>query len=398
MPRVLSVINRLNIGGPTLHVAYLIKHLPSSYESLLVSGVIDDTEGSSNYILDDLGLKPIVIPEMYREINPLRDSIALQKIKKIIKDFKPDIVHTHAAKSGALGRLAAIQCNVPVTVHTFHGHVFHSYFGALKTKAFLEIERWLAKRTSKIIAISQLQKDELSEVFKICPPEKIAVIPLGFELEKFTNNTDSKRQLFRQKYLVEENEIVISIIGRLVPVKNHYFFVETIKQLIKNTTIPIRVFIVGDGELRTDLENKVAEAGIDFTDFQLSPRKALLTFTSWIREIEEVIAGSDIIALTSLNEGTPSSLIEAQAGGKPVVSTDVGGVRDIVLPGITGFVSSPHDTTTLAVNLLQLVENKELSIKMGGNARRVTMDKYDLKRLMYDIEHLYSVLLNEAKH
>ncbi len=397
MPRVLRIINRLNIGGPTLNVAYLMKYLPPSYESLLISGVIDNSEGSSNYILDDLGLKPIVIPEMYREINPLKDRIALQKIKKIIKDFKPDIVHTHAAKSGALGRLAAIQCNVPVTVHTFHGHVFHSYFGTMKTRAFLNIERWLARRTSRIIAISQLQKEELANEFKICPPEKIEIIPLGFELEKFINDTDYKRQLFRQKYLVEDDETVISIIGRLVPVKNHSFFIEAIKKLSQHTTKPFRVFIVGDGELRNDLEKQAAEAGLDFTDFNSSPRKALVTFTSWIREIDQVIAGSDVIALTSLNEGTPVSLIEAHAGGKPVVTTDVGGVRDIVRPGITGFVSPSDDIQSFFENLQYLIEDKQLQLDMGSQAKTLILEKYNLKRLIYDTEQLYSVLLNGRK-
>ncbi|MFI5135852.1 MAG: glycosyltransferase, partial [Chitinophagales bacterium] len=214
MPRVLRLINRLNLGGPTFNAAYLSRYLAPEYETLLVAGMIDDSEASSEFILNEMGLKPLYIPEMFREINFMNDSRAYFRLKKIIRDFKPDIVHTHAAKAGAIGRMAARACNVSAVVHTFHGHVFHSYFPKWKSNVFVNIERQLAKRSNRIIAISEKQKRELSDDFRICSAEKIEVIPLGFDLSKFRENKKEKRNKFRKMYDVEEDEIVISIVGR----------------------------------------------------------------------------------------------------------------------------------------------------------------------------------------
>ena len=179
MPRILRIINRFNLGGPTYNAAYLSRYMPNDYETLLVGGLKEDDEESSEYIVRNLGIEPIVIPEMRRQLDAKSDMVAYRKIMRLIRDFKPDIVHTHASKAGTVGRLAAIRSNVPVIVHTFHGHVFHSYFGKKQTKMFLNIERGLAQHTSQIIAISQKQKDELCDTFKIAPEEKFTIIPLG---------------------------------------------------------------------------------------------------------------------------------------------------------------------------------------------------------------------------
>ncbi|MCY7410864.1 MAG: glycosyltransferase, partial [Chitinophagales bacterium] len=250
MPRILRIINRLNLGGPTFNAAYLTKFLAPEFETLLVAGMIDESEASSEFVLHEMDLHPVYIPEMYREINLVRDTQAYFKLKKIIRDFKPHIVHTHAAKAGALGRMAADACKVQVIIHTFHGHVFHSYFSPLKTNAFINIERRLAKKSSKIIAISESQKKELSEVYKICEPEKIEIVPLGFDLRKFSEHRNAKRKKFRTHYLIDDDEIVISIVGRLVPVKNHALFLRSIKNILEGTSKKIRAFIIGDGESR----------------------------------------------------------------------------------------------------------------------------------------------------
>src|SRR5215203_1535879 len=226
MPRVLRIINRLNLGGPTFNAALLTKHLAPEYETLLVAGTKIDSEESSEFICEQMGINYVKLPEMSREISFSKDRSAYKKIKKIIADFKPDIVHTHAAKAGTLGRLAARSMKVPVIVHTFHGHVFHSYFNPLKTKLFLSIERYLAERSSAIIAISDFQKEELANVFHVCKPEKIKVVPLGFDLSRFWDDMDIKRESFLRQYFLEDDEIAICIIGRLVPVKNHAMFLK----------------------------------------------------------------------------------------------------------------------------------------------------------------------------
>tara|TARA_B110000305_G_scaffold83628_1_gene94123 strand:+ start:283 stop:1452 length:1170 start_codon:yes stop_codon:yes gene_type:complete len=383
MKKILRIINRFNLGGPTYNAAYLTKYLEKDYETILIGGQHEESEKSSLHILDDLGLKPIIIPEMQRSLNPYKDQIALRKIIKIIKEFKPDIVHTHAAKAGALGRRAAYKMGVKQIYHTFHGHVFHSYFGNLKTKAFKEIEKNLAKKSTKIIAISEIQKKELSEIHRICPAEKIEVIPLGFDLTRFNTDKDSKRKKFRKKWNLKENEIAIGIIGRLVPIKNHSFFIDSIKEIIKKSNFPIRAFIVGDGEEKHNLINYVRNINLDYS---LDTSPATFHFTSWIKEIDEVNSGMDIICLTSLNEGTPVSLIEAQANGKPIVSTKTGGIKNIVLENKTALLSENNDLQSFSQNLLSLVNNSE---------KRQLFSKYGLEK---SEEFHYSKLINNIKN
>ena len=385
MKKILRIINRFNLGGPTYNAAYLTKYLEPDYETLLIGGQHDKSEKSSMHILDNLGLKPIIIPEMQRSLNPYKDQIAFKKIQNIIKEFKPDIVHTHAAKAGALGRRAAYKMGVNQIYHTFHGHVFHSYFGNFKTRIFKEIEKNLAKKSTKIIAISEIQKSELSKIHKICPENKIEVIPLGFDLERFNTDKDSKRKEFRKKWNLKENEIAIGIIGRLVPIKNHKFFVDAIQEVLKNSKVPIRAFIVGDGEEKHNIINYIKNKNLDFS-FNYNP--ATFHLTSWIKEIDKVNSGMDIICLTSHNEGTPVSLIEAQASGKPIVSTKTGGIENIVLENKTALLSEKNDLHNFSKNLLSLVNDsnkRKLFSKFGLEKSK----DFHYDQLVNNIKNLY---------
>ena len=385
MKKILRIINRFNLGGPTYNAAYLTKYLEPDYETLLIGGQHDESEKSSMHILDNLGLKPIIIPEMQRSLNPYKDQIAFKKIQNIIKEFKPDIVHTHAAKAGVLGRRAAYKMGVKQIYHTFHGHVFHSYFGNFKTRIFKEIEKNLAKKSTKIIAISEIQKSELSKIHKICPENKIEVIPLGFDLERFNTDKDSKRKEFRKKWNLKENEIAIGIIGRLVPIKNHKFFIDAIQEVLKKSKVPIRAFIVGDGEEKQNIINYIKNKNLDFS---LNYNPATFQLTSWIKEIDRVNSGMDIICLTSLNEGTPVSLIEAQASGKPIVSTKTGGIENIVLENKTTLLSEKNDLHNFSKNLLSLVNDsnkRKLFSKFGLEKSK----DFHYDQLVNNIKNLY---------
>jgi glycosyltransferase involved in cell wall biosynthesis len=393
--RVLRIINRFNLGGPTYNVAYLSKYLSDDFETLLVGGAKDESEESSDFIVNNLGLKPIIVEEMMREIDFKNDFTAYKKIKKIIQEYKPDIVHTHASKAGTLGRLAAASSGVPIIIHTFHGHVFHSYFGKLKTAFYKNIERFLAKKSTAIIAISEIQKSELVDIHKICKSEKVHVVPLGFDLSKFQENQELKRKQFREKYNLADDEIAISIIGRLVPVKNHALFLEGLKNVSTQTSKKIRAFIVGDGESRTEIEAKATELDIPFIDGTKSNQKSLLTFTSWIKEIDVALAGSDIIALTSFNEGTPVSLIEAQAANKPIVTTNVGGIENVVLPNQTALLCENNNAKEFSAQLLKLVEGDALRHIMSKNGWKHVKEKFHFTRLVSDIETLYKKLLKK---
>ena len=397
MKRVLRIINRFNLGGPTYNAAYLTKHLSPEYETLLIGGEKEEDEDSSEFILEQLGLSPILIPEMKRSISALQDISAYRKIKKIIKEFKPDIVHTHASKAGMLGRRAAKSLNVPVIVHTFHGHVFHSYFGPLKTKAFINIERQLAKKTDGIIAISDIQKEELGTIHKIADPSKIKVIPLGFDLDRFHFNQDEKRETFRKENHLDDDEIAIGIVGRLVPIKNHSLFIEAIANAQKSTGKKIRGFIIGDGQCRTEIEDLAHKLNLVISPNGSTTLKPDIRFSSWMRKVDYAYAGMDIVALTSLNEGTPVSLIEAQASGRAIVSTNVGGIENIVLPKETALLSETGNKNAFFENLNTLVNDCELRNKMASKGWDFVQERFHYSRLVENMANYYEQLLKQSQ-
>jgi glycosyltransferase involved in cell wall biosynthesis len=383
------------VGGPVLNATYLTKYLSPEFETLLVVGEKEEHEVNADYLAEQLGINYITIPQMGRAINPLNDYQAYKQLKKIIQQFKPDIVHTHAAKPGALGRLAASACGVPAIVHTYHGHVFHSYFNNLKSGFYINTERFLARKSSAIIAISEAQRKELTEEFRIAPPEKFRVIQLGLDLDKFCENQNEKRIKFRQEFGLKDDEIAIGIIGRLVPVKNHDLFLTAIAHVLANSEKKIKAFIVGDGEKRSDLESKARALGINYTTQHDTDHPHPLIFTSWRSDVDFVTAGLDIVALTSLNEGTPVSLIEAQAANKPIVSTRVGGIGDIVQEGKTALLADVSDNATFCSHLLRLVQDEPLRQTLGHDSSRSVMKRFSYQRLIKDMSDLYFELLHK---
>lgn len=395
MAKVLRIINRFNLGGPTYNVAYLSKYLSTDFDTLLIGGMKDETEDSSEFIVNQLALHPKIIPEMRREISLVNDWKAYQKIATYIDEFKPDIVHTHASKAGTLGRLAAHRKKVPVVVHTFHGHVFHSYFGKVKTTFYKNIERYLAKLSTRIIAISERQKEELITIHRIANPNRVEVVPLGFDLARFQKDYAQKRSAFRAANGIKENEVAIGIVGRLVPIKNHEMFLRGIKNIIDETDIRIKAFVIGDGELMSHLRLAATRIGLGYNDPGKFHFLKPLHFTSWIRAVEDVYPGLDIVCLTSYNEGTPVSLIEAQAAQKPVISTNVGGIENVVSDGETGYLVDVNNDEQFAKRLITLVENKALRTEMGKKGAVKVTENFSYKRLCRDMEALYRKLLNE---
>lgn len=395
MPKVLRIINRLNLGGPTYNASYLSKYLSNKYETKLVAGMKDDSEASSEFIARNLGLEPVYVERMHRSINPLNDIPAYREIRKIIRMYKPDIVHTHAAKAGALGRLAAYNEGVPVILHTFHGHVFHSYFNPVKTKVFLKLERYLASISTRIITISKQQQKEICHDFRVCPVEKSVIIPLGFDLSRFQENTASKRADFRKQYKLKEDAIAIGIIGRLVPVKNHDLFLRAVKKLLAKTDKKVKIFIIGDGELNGRLQELCQSLELKFDNEAYRDAQAPIVFTGWVKNVDWAYAGLDIVALSSFNEGTPVSLIEAQAANKPIVSTAVGGIKDVVIEGGSALLSPSADEDAFAANLLKIVQDDDLRKKMSQDSYRHAHNKFNYKRLVKDTEELYDQLLAE---
>jgi glycosyltransferase involved in cell wall biosynthesis len=385
--KILRIINRFNIGGPTYNATFLTAFLGDEFETMLVGGLPDIGEEDSLYIPEKYGVEPVLIEEMVRQPNLKSDKAAYKRLKEVIKEYQPDIVHTHASKAGALGRRAARACGVPFVVHTFHGHVFHSYFGKTKTLLFKSIERRLAKKTDVIVAISKKQKVELSREHKICEAERIRVIPLGFDLQQFHDKKLTERDGVRQKYEIDKETIAIGIIGRLAPVKNHQYFFEVINKVLERTDKKIKVFIVGDGPERPSIGARAKEINNKYGE--------IVVLTSWIKDIGTFNAGLDIICLTSKNEGTPVSLIEAQASGVPVITTDVGGVVDVVSNENTGYIIPTENQDLYVERLIDLIENEKKREKMSQNGWNFVKEEFTYDKLVENMRQLYLDLLTK---
>lgn len=395
MARVAIFLNRLIIGGAALDTVQLAAHLSEEHEVFLIVGEKMNDEYDAFFLANELQkVKVIPLHDMRRSINLFKDVTAFFKIWRLIRQIKPDVVHTNGAKPGMLGRLAAKLSGVKVIFHTYHGHIFHSYFNSFATSIILFLERWIASFTTKIIAISESQKKELSEKYRIAKPEKFEIIKIGVDLKKFNGSLPAKRIKFRQDYLLQEDEVAIGIVGRIVPVKNHTFFIDIAKEILKNTSAKIRFFIVGDGMLRQDMEERLVNEKISFTHFPANPVVAPITFTSWILNIDEVMAGLDIIILTSLNEGTPISLMEAQAAGKPIVSTNVGAVTEVIVSNETGFITPVNDKEAFVNALNKLIDNPGLRSEMGNKGYKFVHEHYNKEQQIAAMKELYRKVLS----
>lgn len=383
--KILRIVNRFNLGGPTYNAGYLTKYLG---ETRLIGGSPLSEEAHSGFILDKIGVTYEELPEMSRAVNPLQDLRAFLKIRRIIREFRPDIVHTHAAKAGLLGRLAARMEGVPVIVHTYHGHVFSGYFGAFKSGLIKSVERWLAHRSDAIVTISQEQFRDIVEVHRICAHNRAHIIPLGFDLSRFATDQETKRKKFRQQFDIPSDALTVGIVGRFAPVKNHGLFFESIR-LLMSEGIAFKAVVIGDGH--------DADHWKQWVKTHLGERASDVIFTSWIQDMDEAMAGLDCVVLTSLNEGTPVSLIEAQAASRPVVTTPVGGVRDCMVDGMSGVVSSSMEAVDVAAALRPLLLDAEMRQRMGEAGRQFVMERFSHERLVRDMQVLYDALLRYNK-
>jgi glycosyltransferase involved in cell wall biosynthesis len=379
--RVLRVIARLNVGGPALHASLLTERLdPDRYDSLLVAGAEGPSEG--NYLaLHRRRLPRLVhLPALSREIGP-RDAIALVELLRLIRRERPLIVHTHTAKAGTLGRLAAWLARVPVVVHTYHGHVFRGYFSPAKTRFFVGVERWLARRTDRLLSVSPQVRRELLEL-GIGTPERSAVVPLGLDLDPFLNGGAGGR--LRRELGIEPAAPVVAIVARLVVIKAHEVFFEA-ASIVSRRRPDARFLVVGDGERRAELEALVARLALG----------RAVHFLGWRRDLPAIYRDVDVVALTSRNEGSPVSLIEAMAAGRPVVATGVGGVPDLVEHGVNGYLVGPDQPAELADALLALLADPGRREAFGGAGRKRVYPAFAADRLLRDIDALYATLLRE---
>jgi glycosyltransferase involved in cell wall biosynthesis len=390
--RVARIITRLNIGGPSIQAAELSSRLSSrGFETMLVHGKVDPQEGDMSYLLERGQRRPrsVQVAALSRALAPGADATAFRDIYRLIAEFKPAIVHTHMAKAGALGRLATLLYNrtagrhAPARlVHTYHGHVLEGYFNPAKTQLFIQIERGLAHATDRIVAISPRIRAELLDKYRIGRPNNYRVVPLGFDLGSLAAIDDAARARARSALQISEGALVVTTVGRLTAIKNHALFLEASARISR--AHPSAIFLIaGDGELRRELEASALSLGI----------ADRVRFLGWRRDLDTVYGATDVFMLTSRNEGTPVALIESLAAGVPVVSTDVGGVGDVIASDGFGFATAPGDPDALTAAVGLLLPDLGRRRAMGELGRTSIMERYGIDRLLDDIETLYRELL-----
>jgi glycosyltransferase involved in cell wall biosynthesis len=391
--RIARIITRLNIGGPSVQAIELTTRLGDrGYRTVLAHGRLGEGEGDMRYLLEGRAspaAEVVEIPQLRRRIAPVDDLRAVAQIYRVLRRFQPAIVHTHMAKAGSAGRLAALAYNRTMPraqrarlVHTYHGHVLDGYFSPAATRAFVGIEQLLARATDRIVAISPQIRDELLEGFHIGRAGQYRVVPLGFDLTTLTALDETSRQAARTALGLAADAHVVTTVGRLTAIKQHGLFLEA-AQLISSQDAAAIFLIVGDGELRPELENLARMMGIgDRT-----------RFLGWRRDLATVYGASDVFLLTSRNEGTPVAIIESLAAGVPVVSTDVGGVRDVV-DDAAGRLAAPGDARALAHHVVTLLADPGIRERMGHAGRESVVARYGLDRLVADIDDLYQELLH----
>lgn len=374
--RLLRIITRLNVGGPSYQAIYLTERLRSpEWESRLLVGNVGTYEGSMEPLARERSVPFTRVPGLGREISLRSDLATVAHLYREIRRFRPHVVHTHLAKAGMTGRLAARLARVPVVIHTYHGHVFHGYFSPRKSRAIVGIERVLARLTDRLIVLGKAQEEEILG-YGVGRPEQMARIPLGLELDPFLK-ADACRGRLRAELGVAKDTPLVGIVARLVPVKAHALFLEAAAKIA--AVLPETEFlVVGDGELRTELENQAKS---------LELRK--VRFLGFRSDLPTVYADLDAVVLCSLNEGLPVTLIEALAAGRPVVATDVGAVRDLVVERETGRVVPPGNAGALAQAVVEQLTDRAGAGRMAMAGRDHVRPRFSVERLVEDLRELY---------
>ncbi len=406
--KILRIIARLNVGGPARHVVWLTRDLQDDeFQSTLIAGTVPKGEADMEYFAAKNGVEPIYVAELSRELSP-KDIVSLWKIFRLMLRYQPDIVHTHTAKAGTVGRVAAFAYRwltwrtlvgrprrVKV-VHTFHGHVFHSYYGRAKTQVFILIERLLARfATDRIVVISPQQRDEIGGKYKVGVPSQFQVIPLGIEIPPQKTYLEKRRTL-RDELRISDDEILVGFVGRLTAIKNIGLLLAAARSVYEyEPSLRSRFAVIGDGELRPSLESEAESLGL--TD--------KISFLGNRVDVGDLIPGIDIMVLTSENEGTPLSLIEAMSFGVPFVSTAVGGVVDLAGETIEttdqfricerGIVTEPGSAESVARALIYLAKDGRLRKSLSAQGREFVAGRYSVERLVSDIKGLYRELIED---
>jgi len=379
------VIARLNVGGPALHVVNLARGLePHGFRTRLIAGSLEAGEGDMSGYARERGVAVDLLPAMSRELHPGRDLGTLIALRGRFQADRPAIVHTHTAKAGTLGRLAAAWAGVPVRIHTFHGHVLGGdYFSDARTRVFLEVERQLARLSSRLVVLTRAQAHEMSERLRIADPARFCVIPLGLELGAFRAVEPHRgRSRARADLGIGPDERVVGIVGRLVPVKNHELMLDAFARLARGEGPSWRLVVIGGGEDREGvLRERARVLGIE----------ARVLWLGWRRDLPSLYPAMDVVALTSRDEGTPVALLEALTAGIPVAARAVGGVPEVLEQGALGELIEVDDPAAVALAIARAAGRT-----VDDRARDRLVSRFSADRLCSDLAQLYREELERA--
>jgi glycosyltransferase involved in cell wall biosynthesis len=385
--RILRLIARLNMGGPALHVSYLAKGLADrGYATTLAAGSLARGESSMSFVAAELGVPVEPIPQLHRDISPVYDPLSVARITRLIRRHRPHILHTHTAKAGAVGRLAALLAGddrPPIVVHTFHGHVLRGYFDPVRTGVFRGLERTLAGMTTRLIAVSPEVRDDLVAL-GVAPAEKFSVIRLGINLDHRIGVSDDGASPLRTLFGVSPDEFVVGWVGRMTAIKRVPDVLLAFR-LLRERGVDARLCLVGDGPDREEVEQRAHDLGV--------ARHTL--FVGYQRDVAPYYSFFDAFVLPSANEGTPVVAIESLAAARPVVATRVGGTPDVVESGADGVLVPVGNVEAIADALETLASDPELRRRLGEHGRERVIPRYRVERLVDDVDALYRELLSE---
>ncbi|MCU0394803.1 MAG: glycosyltransferase [Chitinophagaceae bacterium] len=396
MARIAIILGRLSVGGATRVALDTARYWQQHHEVLLITGEPGAEEGSAGIMLQGLDkVQHISLQGFHRTLAPWQHVQTYRKLRQILRQFRPHQVHTHTPVAGLTGRLAAASLQVPMVVHFYHGFLFSGYYGSITSRLIRLVERWLAGKTDLLMVLSQGQQKQLVHSYHIAPAEKVRVAPAGINPADFADPAGRLRTLFRQQYRLDEHQLAIGMVGRLVAVKNPAFLLETVARLLP--AFPgLRLFYVGDGPLAPALQQQCAQLGLPFSTPQHPGNQATVTFCSWQENMPMVMAGLDVVALSSVSEGTPLCIMEAMAAGKPVVSTAVGAIPEMVEDGINGFLVAENDLPAYLGALKRLLADANLRAAMGQNATARAQNSFNQQHGLENLSQLLD-LANEFK-
>jgi glycosyltransferase involved in cell wall biosynthesis len=389
--RIARIITRLNVGGPALQAIEMSTRLESiGYHTLLIHGRLGRGEGDMRYLVPSpRTFEMAYVPALRRDPAPLADSAAVAQVFRLLCRFRPAIVHTHMAKAGTVGRTAALLYNATAgrhararLVHTYHGHVLDGYFSTPTANVFTAIERALARRSDALIAVSPSVLRDLRDRHRIAGPDRFRMVPLGFDLSPFAAIGATDRGPARHELGLDANAHVAAFVGRLTSIKQPELFIDAADRIAR-VDEHARFLVVGGGELEPALRAAVADRGL--TD--------RIRFLGWQRHLETVYAASDLIAVTSRNEGTPVALIESMAAGVPGVCFDVGGVSDVIASADLGALVASNDMDALVGVMRDLFDDDRRRDEIGAHARASVVARFGIDRLVNDLTGLYRELV-----